>query len=416
MANCPVCSTEYLESEVKICSICGWDLTPYPLTFAGQIPQDLVEKERKKLAWAKQIWLKSQLKEELDRANQEIASLQSRLQQAQQVKVNLDQANQKIASLESELELTVTRQQLDEQNLEKLKILNQTLETQIQSLKQQLESSYKKIENQGDAHEKAIPFYEQAINLDSTTLKTKLEQAEIKAAEIKHLDLGNGVILELVKIPAGSFKMGGDHSIHLEGFFMGKYPVTQKQYQQITGENPSYFKGNNLPVQSITWHDAVKFCEKVSQKTGRQVTLASETQWEYAARAGTTTEYFFGNRESQLQEYGWYNKNSERKTHPVGAKKPNLWGLYDLLGNVWEWCQDDWDDDYHNLPKDGSPIKKNNKTKVLRGGSWYSSPYNCRCGFRNVLNADDGNYNNGCRVIVLSTTLSLWLPQHTQRR
>jgi len=409
MANCPVCDTEYLESEVKICSICEWDLTPYPLTFADQIPQDLVEKERKKLAWAKQIWLKSQLKEELDRANQEIASLQSRLQQAQQVKVNLDQANQKIASLESELELTVTRQRLDKQNLSEIKILNQTLETQIQSLKQQLESSYKKLENQGDAHEKvtgyekAILFYEQAINLDSTILKTKLEQAEIKPAEIKHLDLGNGVILELVKIPAGSFLMGGDYEIQLKDFLMGKYPVTQKEYQQVMGENPSYFKGDNLPVEQITWYQAVKFCEKVSQNTGRQVTLPSETQWEYAARAGTTTAYFFGESESQLGEYGWYDKNSEGKTHPVGQKKTSPWGLYDLLGNVWEWCQDDWDDwddHYHNLPKDGSPIKNNSNTKVVRGGSWYSKASICRGGNRNRDIADFRLGSLGCRVVV----------------
>jgi len=381
MANCPVCNSEYTQSNLEICSICGWDLTPYPLTFAGQIPQDLVEKERKKLAWAKQIWLKSQLKEELDRANQEIASL------------------------ESELELSLTRQRLDKQNLSELKILNQTLETQIQSLKQQLESSYKKLENQGDVHvkaseyEKAIPCYELAINLGSTTARAKLEQTKIQAKEIKHLDLGNGVILELVKIPAGSFFIGGDHSIHLEAFLMGKYPVTQKQYQQIMGENPSHFKGDNLPVESITWHDAVKFCEKVTQKTGRQVRLASETQWEYAARAGTTTEYFFGDDSSQLGEYGWYDKNSESKTHPVGQKKANPWGLYDLLGNVWEWCQDDLSDDYRD---DDYPT---NLPKVIRGASFYCDSILCGSEMFSYADADEGDYSSGCRVVVAHNTL-----------
>jgi len=220
------------------------------------------------------------------------------------------------------------------------------------------------------------------------------------------LDLGNGVILELVQIPAGSFLMGGDHSIHLKGFLMGKYPVTQKQYKQIMGENPSYFEGDDLPVELITWDDAVKFCEKVTQKTGRQVTLPSETQWEYAARAGTTTEYFFGDDESQLGEYGWYEKNSGAKTHPVGEKKPNPWGLYDLLGDVWEWCQDDWDENYHNLPKDGSPINKDSSKKVVRGGSCFCLAGGSRCGHRYRVTAFLRNRDScGCRVAVSLSTL-----------
>jgi len=226
------------------------------------------------------------------------------------------------------------------------------------------------------------------------------------------LNLGQGVILELVKIPAGSFLMGGDHQITLKSFYLGKYPVTQKQYQQVMGKNPSYFKGDNNPVECISWYDAVKFCEKVSQITKKEVRLPSETQWEYAARAGTTTDYFFGDDSSQLGEYAWYDEN-RGKTHPVGDnKKPNPWGIYDLLGNVWEWCGDDWHGDYKQLPQDGIclNIKHNSIKKLLRhcsvrGGSWFSDANDCRCGLRYWDLAGSRLKIIGCRVVVVPSTL-----------
>jgi len=267
-------------------------------------------------------------------------------------------------------------------------------------------------EKQGDSffrsedYEKAISFYEQALNFGSTTAKGKLEDAKVKAQEIKHLDLGNGVILELVKIPAGSFKMGGDHEINLKSFLLGKYPVTQKQWQQVMGDNPSNWKGDNLPVERITWHLAVEFCQKLSAKTGRQVTLPSETQWEYAARAGTTENYFFGNNDNQLGEYAWYDKNSRSKTHPVGQKKPNPWDLYDILGQVWEWCGDERVDDYNQLPKDGRALQNNNTVrKILRGGSLYSYSSYCQCGYRGSAIMDDRSESIGCRLLVAPRNL-----------
>jgi eukaryotic-like serine/threonine-protein kinase len=186
--------------------------------------------------------------------------------------------------------------------------------------------------------------------------------------------------LEFVEIPSGKLIMEGGHEIRLNGFKMGKYAVTQAQYKAVMGENPSYFKGNlQCPVENVTWYQAVEFCQKLSQQTGQSIRLPSETEWEYACRAGTTTEYYFGNNENDLERYGWYNKNSGHVTHPVGQKQPNAWGLYDMHGNVWEWCADKWTDNVRELPKDGKPfLGGSSNDNSLRGGSWGIGAQKCR--------------------------------------
>jgi formylglycine-generating enzyme required for sulfatase activity len=215
------------------------------------------------------------------------------------------------------------------------------------------------------------------------------------------LDCGKGVKLELVSIPSGSFNMGsndyGDekpiHSVKLSAFKIGKYPITQKQYQAVIGNNPSYFKGDeNCPVERVSWHEAVAFCDKLSTLTGRTVNLPSEAQWEYACRAGSTTKYYFGDNSNQLRDYAWYSENAEGKTHPVGDKLPNNWELYDMHGNVWEWCEDVWHDNYNSAPNDGTAWLKGGEQsrRVLRGGSWDNIDYFCRSADRNRFVVDDG--------------------------
>ena len=221
--------------------------------------------------------------------------------------------------------------------------------------------------------------------------------------------LPGGITLEMIKIPAGSYLMGSDesdsekpqHQVNLQKFYLGKYPITQEQYQAIMETNPSGFKDNpKNPVECVSWDDAQEFCQKLSEKTGRKYRLPSEAEWEYACRAGTQTRYYFGDDEKQLGEYAWYSENSGRKTHPVGQKKPNNWGVFDMSGNVWEWCEDGWHNNYQNAPTDGSSWNDNHsqtKLRVLRGGSWINAPRDCRSAYR--LNSGLRFNISGFRVV-----------------
>ncbi|MBD2141996.1 SUMF1/EgtB/PvdO family nonheme iron enzyme [Anabaena sp. FACHB-1250] len=234
-------------------------------------------------------------------------------------------------------------------------------------------------------------------------------------------DLGNGVTLDMVEIPGGTFIMGSpkseakrspnespQHQVTVPSFYMGKYELTQVQYQAIIGTNPSNFKGDNRPVERVSWNGAVEFCQKLSQKTGRNYRLPSEAEWEYACRAGTTTPFYFG--ESITPDLVNYDGNYtyasapkgkyRQQTTDVGTFPPNSFGLYDMHGNVWEWCQDDYKNDYINAPTDGSALTSPSLIqKLLRGGSWLDLPDYCRSAFRGNLNLGVDHYYIGFRVV-----------------
>ncbi|NEO36565.1 MAG: formylglycine-generating enzyme family protein [Moorea sp. SIOASIH] len=233
-------------------------------------------------------------------------------------------------------------------------------------------------------------------------------------------DLGNGVELEMVAIREGSFIMGSleteeghsdsespQHQVTIKFFLMGKYPVTQAQWQAVAAltqvnrelkPNPSYFKGDDRPVERVSWDDAVEFCERLSQYTKRPYRLPSEAEWEYACRAGTTTPFHFG--ETITTEFANYNGKYTygsgpkgkyvKETTPVGSfGVGNDFGLYDMHGNVWEWCADHWHSNYQGAPRDGSAWEDHNDNdnfRLLRGGCWDLSPGDCRSGSR--LNYD----------------------------
>jgi formylglycine-generating enzyme required for sulfatase activity len=227
-------------------------------------------------------------------------------------------------------------------------------------------------------------------------------------------DLGGGVTLELIQLPAGQFMMGAStndgeadnhekpqHLVKVKAFAMGRYPITQTQYEAVMGKNPSMFKENpKNPVEMVSWHDANEFCQKLSQVAGKKYRLSSEAEWEYACRAGTTTRYFFGDHVNQLGEYAWFRNNSGIKTHPVGKKRPNPWGLYDMHGNVWEWCEDTWHSNYQGAPFDGlSWIQGDKNIKTLRGGSMVDSAWFCRSSNRGGNSPNNGNSDYGFRVV-----------------
>jgi formylglycine-generating enzyme required for sulfatase activity len=218
------------------------------------------------------------------------------------------------------------------------------------------------------------------------------------------LDLGGGVKMELVLIPAGEFVMGdagGDfdevplHKVIIaKPFCLGKYEVTQEQWQAVMGANPARFKGAKSPVERVSWNDCRAFIDKLNQNVGKpgvRFSLPTEAQWEYACRAGTSTRWSFGDDEASTDQYAWWDENSGNTTHPVGQKKPNAWGLYDMHGNVEEWCLDDWPG-----PNDIG------KMVMTRGGSWHDRPTACRSAARaQALAPGGGTERIGFRVVCL---------------
>ena len=270
--------------------------------------------------------------------------------------------------------------------------------------------------------------------------------------------LGEGVAITMVKIPAGTFLMGSPrdetersdvegplHEVKLASFFLGQTPITQAQWRVVAGWQerpgeqwgrrldlePSYHQNKGMqgenktrflagesnidqcPVERVSWWDAMEFCNRLSQRTGRTYTLPSEAQWEYSCRAATTTPFHFSKTISpELANYdGNYtyvdgpkgiNRN---QTTPVGMFPANAWGLYDMHGNVWEWCADYWHSNYNRTPVDGSPkiIPDANKDEIrlLRGGSWGDSPRNCRSAFRDYYHPVIRYYGVGFRVCCL---------------
>jgi formylglycine-generating enzyme required for sulfatase activity len=221
--------------------------------------------------------------------------------------------------------------------------------------------------------------------------------------------------MEFVLIPAGEFMMGSPsgekgrynneapiHKVIIEySFYIGKYPVTQKQWEKVTENNPSNFKDEDRPVESVSWNDVQEFVQKLNEKEGAdKYRLPSEAEWEYACRAGTQTRYSFGDDESKFNEYAWYGKNSGYETHPAGQKKPNSWGLYDMNGNVWEWVQDRWNDNYEGAPSDGSVWEDGNgPDRVVRGGGWGYDARSCGSASRSRTNAGYRGSNVGFRLL-----------------
>ena len=232
-------------------------------------------------------------------------------------------------------------------------------------------------------------------------------------------DLDNGVSLEMVVVPGGTFLMGSSaghgydderpqHSVKVASFLMGKYPVTQEQWQAVMGWiPPCRCKGARRPVDRVSWNDAREFCRRLSEKTGRAYRLPSEAEWEYACRARPTTPFYVGETiTTELANYvGEYTYRSEPKgvyrheATEVGSFPPNAFGIYDLHGNVWEWCADAWHGNYTGAPTDGSVWESGSAShRVLRGGCWHDPPDLCRCASRLKQGATEGEDFFGFRV------------------
>jgi formylglycine-generating enzyme required for sulfatase activity len=258
-----------------------------------------------------------------------------------------------------------------------------------------------------------------------------------KTVQIFTEDLGAGVTLDMVLIPPGEFLMGSpedelerrenegpQHLVTIaRPFFMAQYLITQEQWRSVVAMpqiqrklkfNPSRFDGENLPIEGTSWQDAEEFCLRLSNYTDRQYRLPTEAEWEYACRAGSTTAFHFGETiNPELANCnGRYTYNHGEKsqyrqrTTIVGSFLANDFGLYDMHGNLWEWCLDDWHNNYQGAPHDGSPWISSNRnidrTKILRGGSWINFPRLCRSACRRNDHIGYLDYNRGFRVVYSS--------------
>ena len=229
---------------------------------------------------------------------------------------------------------------------------------------------------------------------------------EIIKRVIRKFDFENTIGMEFNLIPAGSFMMGSEngygderpvHKVTItKPFYIGIYPVFQGEYEVVMWSNPSGFRGNRRPIEQVTWYDAKEFCRRLSEKEGVTYRLPTEAEWEYACRAGTTTRYYWGDRIDE--DYLWYKDNSGWKTHPVGQKLPNAWGLYDMAGNVWEWCED-WYGSYSPDEQTDPVGPSSGSSRVLRGSSWYGGTEFVRSANRDLFTPSYRYTNIGFRVV-----------------
>jgi formylglycine-generating enzyme required for sulfatase activity len=257
-------------------------------------------------------------------------------------------------------------------------------------------------------------------------LKRRDKVVTRSVADIELQQFTNRIGMRFVLIPAGRFLMGTrtektacfeDESDELEyehelqheviitkPFYMGVYPVTQQEYEQLIGRNPSEFRGKQSPVENVSWHAAMRFIKRLNSdlsehKKGLRYRLPTEAEWEYACRAGSESEYFFGESASKLGQYAWYKANSKLRTHPVGMKKPNAWGLHDMYGNIWEWCLD-LDGSYPEGTVTDPEGPDFGDFRIYRGGSWDDGPNECRSAYRGMYSSDYSDGSIGFRVAI----------------
>lgn len=250
----------------------------------------------------------------------------------------------------------------------------------------------------------ANPVTPEPVPFDSLALASDSSYSSAPVGD----DAEPGEVRELTRLkikfcwcPPGTFQMGSsaDAPGHLlnetqfdvtfsNGFWMQQTELTQNQYEQLMGSNPAFFKGPQNPIESLTWTEATEFCRRLSElppekKAGNRFRLPTEAEWEYACRAGSTTDFCYGDDEAGLEEYAWYHKNSGRTTHPVAKKLANAWGLHDMHGNVSEWCQDFYGAYPRNAVTDPRGPESGDK-RVLRGGGWFFVPMYARSAHRNA--------------------------------
>lgn len=225
------------------------------------------------------------------------------------------------------------------------------------------------------------------------------------------IELSDKISIDLIYVEGGSFLMGDDsskydnekpaHKVVLNSLYVGKYQVTQNLWKAIMGQNPSALKGERRPVESISWNDTKRFIRKLNSITGRVFRLPTEAEWEYAARGGIYSQGYSYAGSDKLEQVGWYAKNSNDELHEVGLKLRNELGIYDLSGNLWEWCEDDYYHNYNGIPEDGSAFMGSRDRgwyRIIRGGSYLNAPAYCRPSTRSKSTPENRSRDIGFRL------------------
>lgn len=488
MPQCSVCQVRYVESNSQPCPVCNWDGRSLSLV-TGLIPE-VNEREAVRLAWAKNLWSMSrqrqekllQLQIQRDEALVQVQQIQDQLTQANQKNLTLSETLQQqeatIAHLQSQLEEMMCRvaSAAEPAPVEAEFDLTHAAPSPLQE-RLKVEVS----EDEPDGVQPAVtpplektltpllleqvPFREvvfpsaepsrcpprlwfhsspeiglprhsepQQFTFEVVTLQPEGVQRQCHTATGFSQFLGEGVRLEMVLLPGGSFCMGSpeteaeregnegpQHTVMVPPFCISKFPITQAQWRAIAALPkikqslslyPANFEGDDRPVEQVSWYDAIEFCARLSQQTGQTYRLPSEAEWEYACRAGTTTPFHFGH--TILPDLANYDGNYayclgsqgnyRQETTPVGAfAVANAFGLYDMHGNIWEWCADCWHPNYEGAPADGSiwESEERGNYQVLRGGAWYCLPGLCRSAQRHWNQPDMGGSGIGFRVVCL---------------
>lgn len=229
--------------------------------------------------------------------------------------------------------------------------------------------------------------------------------------QILPIELSDGFMFDMVLVEGGTFNMGGSdakafdwekpvHRVEIDSFYIGKYPVTQDLWQAIMSarNNPSDFQGNKRPVNNISWEDTQDFLLKLNNQTGQGFRLPTEAEWEYAARGGRYSQGYLYAGSDRLKQVGWYKQNSGKETKEVGLLLANELGLYDMSGNVYEWCEDVWHDSYNGAPADGSAWVDNSASHMFRGGCYFYESRYCRTSYRNINDPTFTYFNVGFRL------------------
>ncbi len=367
------------------------------------------------------------IKEKTDELNKQISQLEtqkSKNEQALQSQINTEKENYKtllqekketekqLKIKETELKNTIEKKIYDKLQTEKTKLEQKNDEIKKQLNQKDKEISY--LNKQLTEKQAKIKQLEKEIQKLKNPPKPKPKEAERIRSRVTQLadfteKIGN-TAFDMIAVKEGTFKMGDEHNdlwdatkpvhnVNIKDFFIAKYQVTQKLWQEIMGNNPSNFKGDNLPVETVSWDDVQEFIKKLNSKTSKKYRLPSEAEWEFAARGGTESNGYKYAGSNNIDEVAEYRRNNGKNTKNVGGKKANELGIYDMSGNVWEWCQDKWNDDYKGAPTDGSAWESGSGSlRVYRGGGWSINAGYCRVAYRYYYYADARSNNLGFRL------------------